>query len=497
MQSEKFDKRTREAAEHHHPAYDEQAWDKMEKLLDKHLPQKEEKKRRLLFFILFFLLLGGGFFIYRGITGSSTENKLTRQQDTQQSKIPSGDIHTSETKEISRNDQDISSREPGDQRNQNEQVDQDQVIDDASSLTPTTSSDGEQPGNRTKLDKGNEIASARSSIQQDKPHQKPRSNKLSLSSNQVNKTDNLFVQKKNKNNTRKQQENDPVVADNIITKEVAIQNPIAGKEKNVNDKNRNELLIANEKSDQKTNEVVTLENKPDQQKENATSNTESKTEKKDSAVTVKSPVKKPQKKNSQANALYVSVSAGPDVSQVGDNKIGKTRLVTGLGLSYVIKNRFSINTGFYSARKIYSAKPADYKAPPEFYQSYPYLEKVDANCRVFEIPLSVAYHFGKKENSKWFVSAGVSSFLMNEEGYNYFYKYTPTGNTYTNFWKVKNENAHYFTVGTLSAGYKRNIGKNFFVAAEPYLKVPFSGVGYGKVKLNSGGVLFTVGMKVF
>ncbi|HQX73879.1 MAG TPA: hypothetical protein PK298_13305, partial [Chitinophagaceae bacterium] len=59
MQFEDFDKKIKEAAEHHHPAYDEMAWDKMEKLLDKHLPQKEDKKRRFIFFLLLFLFLGG------------------------------------------------------------------------------------------------------------------------------------------------------------------------------------------------------------------------------------------------------------------------------------------------------------------------------------------------------------------------------------------------------------------------------------------------------
>jgi len=51
MQFEEFDKKVKEAADHHHPAYDEQAWAKMEKLLNKHLPQKEERKKRFLFFI--------------------------------------------------------------------------------------------------------------------------------------------------------------------------------------------------------------------------------------------------------------------------------------------------------------------------------------------------------------------------------------------------------------------------------------------------------------
>ena len=44
MQFEEFDDKIRDAAEHHHPAYNEGAWGKMNKLLDKHLPQ--EKKRR-------------------------------------------------------------------------------------------------------------------------------------------------------------------------------------------------------------------------------------------------------------------------------------------------------------------------------------------------------------------------------------------------------------------------------------------------------------------
>ena len=38
MQFDEFDKKAKEAADHHHPAYDEQAWAKMEKKLNKHLP---------------------------------------------------------------------------------------------------------------------------------------------------------------------------------------------------------------------------------------------------------------------------------------------------------------------------------------------------------------------------------------------------------------------------------------------------------------------------
>src|SRR5258705_11971200 len=63
MQSEEFDKKVKEAADHHHPSYDEKAWQKMESLLNKHLPEKKDDRRRYIFFLLLFLLTGGGMYL--------------------------------------------------------------------------------------------------------------------------------------------------------------------------------------------------------------------------------------------------------------------------------------------------------------------------------------------------------------------------------------------------------------------------------------------------
>ena len=62
MLFDNFDKKIKEAAEQHHPAYDENAWRKMEGLLNEHLPKKRDKRR---FFLLAFttLLIGGGVFV--------------------------------------------------------------------------------------------------------------------------------------------------------------------------------------------------------------------------------------------------------------------------------------------------------------------------------------------------------------------------------------------------------------------------------------------------
>src|SRR5258705_7399741 len=57
-----MDKKIKAAADSHFPAYDDKAWEKMEVLLDKHLPQQKDDRRRIFFllFLFLFLLIGGG-----------------------------------------------------------------------------------------------------------------------------------------------------------------------------------------------------------------------------------------------------------------------------------------------------------------------------------------------------------------------------------------------------------------------------------------------------
>ena len=146
---------------------------------------------------------------------------------------------------------------------------------------------------------------------------------------------------------------------------------------------------------------------------------------------------------------------------------------------------------------IYTASPDSYNPPPIFYTYYPYLEKVAANCKVYEIPLSVSYSFRHTPKHEWFASVGVSSLIMKKETYNYFYKYTATGPTINRERTIANQNEHLFSTLTLSGGYQHTITKNITIMAEPYFKIPLNGIGYGKVKLNSGGVLFSIAIRPF
>ncbi|MEI9808879.1 MAG: hypothetical protein WDO16_14000 [Bacteroidota bacterium] len=126
--------------------------------------------------------------------------------------------------------------------------------------------------------------------------------------------------------------------------------------------------------------------------------------------------------NTKANTFFFSLSAGPDISSVGLGNPGKVKLLTGVGVGYTFKDRLTIRTGFYSSRKIYEAKPADYK--PSVAPINPaYLQSISADCKVYEIPLNLSYHFGRSAKHSAFASAGLSSFLMKKETYDYLYEY--------------------------------------------------------------------------
>jgi hypothetical protein len=79
---------------------------------------------------------------------------------------------------------------------------------------------------------------------------------------------------------------------------------------------------------------------------------------------------------------------------------------------------------------------------------------------VYEIPVIVDYKISSNKKQSWFVSAGLSSLLMKEEKYDYYFKpnYSPTYITYSK--TINNQNKHYFSVLNLSGGYSRVLNKN-------------------------------------
>ena len=479
MQDEEIDIMIREAAEQHHPAYDDKSWARMEQLLDKHLPIKKSSKRWL-FFLFLFLLLDASILLLvvrpwkKGsvVTVEKNSNSSTVIAKNKNQAVKDGEDLN---KQADINKPSETNLTPA--VNQfNEVAPVDNTLGNNNAANTTTPVTGNQ---KISSNAENSSGSATSKLSFTNNGTKVGSGQSLLKTKQklvtsiqypgtvVENNDGLPL-KKEKKFIAKQEENDRVITGN--TKPGTINNgnpaPLVASSNNDNAK-----TIAQVNEEKKKKQLTTEKAKdpqstiPDKQKKKLT--------------------------KGFGNNFGITLSGGADMSYVNIKTPGKTTFLYGAGLSYTMAKRVTVRSGFYVTKKIYSATPAEYNGT-----IYPNLFKIDGNCKVYEIPFSISYNLVQRKKHSISVSAGVSSYLMKKEAYNYEYK-TPAGQYYYYKKLVDNENKHYFSVATVSGGYQYNLNTRFSVMAEPYIKLPLKGMGYGKMKLNSAGVLLTVTVKPF
>lgn len=478
MQFEEFDKKIKEAAENHHPAYDEQAWARMNKLLDKHMPEKEDRRRRFawLFFLLF---LVGGAGVFYGVqslvspkpispeisaTLNRSSEKATEISDVSNKVSETDKTDRSENSTISTYQPAGSTVVPANKQpvKENELTPVNENRKQGKRVSPLSAS----PATGTKSTKRNTTYKATST--QGAPDYQSGITKTKKKGLSVAKV--AAVNVSPDKSTASYQE--PPISNPVTDNATAISDP---KTPFVSVVPAADSALANRKAVPQSMDTAVM---------------------KEAVPVAENPVailkKQATKKQSR---FFLTLSAGPDASFTKNGNLGRIIPVTGAGVGYVYRERLSLRAGFYNAAKVYTASPDAYNAPANFYTYYPFLVKVDANCRVYEIPVSLGYHFGARKNHSWFASASLSSYLMKRETYNYSYKTSAWGAVQQREWNFTNRNQHLFSVLGLSAGYQRKITDRISFIAEPYLRMPFEGVGYGKVKLNSAGVLFSLAVQ--
>jgi opacity protein-like surface antigen len=456
MWSEEMDKKIQHVASHE-PSYPEQAWDSMEKLLDKHLPQKR-KRRRFIFWWFLLPLAGAGlagavWIITKSANSHSIKIATTTIPSTQpiktdiaatktitninhEEKAPAAGSSTA----LSATDPVILSVTAADK--QNDKTKKITAIVQAPAIINTSA-----PGKPVFEKQQNHTTSGTKKL--------TKKNKRSATTPSTGVSDNNNVQPVLNNHIVQQVNTN---ATNIVTTKATNNSTIT-------------LLAAAEK---------TVDSLP------ATDTT---------AIALTDTTLKQNKKGHDSK-WAINISIGPDISAVNLQQPGKVNLQYGVGISYAISSKWTVRTGFYAGRKKYDADSADYTPPADYWNYINNLQKVNANCLVYEIPLSVIYNFSTNKKYSWFASAGIASVLMKEETYEYYYKNTG-GQPRSYSRTYKNENDHFFSMLQLSGGYQYQLSPHISLMAEPYLKIPLSGIGVGKVKLNSAGVLFTAGIKPF
>jgi Outer membrane protein beta-barrel domain len=206
--------------------------------------------------------------------------------------------------------------------------------------------------------------------------------------------------------------------------------------------------------------------------------------------------KEKKKKSKILSRFYVLGAAGTDIGSVKlfSFSNGSFSVKYGGSVGYHIGKKINVQAGFYASKKKYIAGPADYNVKSGTYLSTVPITKVEAACLIYELPIVLQYHFLQKKSFNVYAGAGISSYIMKSEDYNYFY--TRYNREYSRAYTY-NGNDHLFSTALLSAGIEKNITKKLAIQLEPTVSIPLKGVGDGQVKLFSTSLLLGVKYKPF
>ena len=157
---------------------------------------------------------------------------------------------------------------------------------------------------------------------------------------------------------------------------------------------------------------------------------------------------------------------------------------------YHFNSKWSVHTGVIYTKKNYKLDGADFTAPKGTPASYYKLDLVDGYCKMWEVPLLIRYTIPKARGNSLFLSAGLTSYFMTNEDYNYYYKYL--GMPVVKNTSYNSTDTHILSIIHLSAGFSKAISKTWDMQMEPYAKIPLGGVGYGSIELSSFGINFSL-----
>lgn len=464
-----LDRLSQEAAEQYDVDQNTSGWEKLEQKLNKYLPEtgKKERRRFLLFIWLLALLFGGGLLWMLTGPGApelaaskprSSETKLPVSQKTNKGQLPRADKN-----------------KPAYSKTYNPE----QKAIDLVTSTPNDKQSGKEKTNTVVQEK---------MIRRDNPAFKTRKSKL----RQKNSWGNNIVPTNNSRGKNVKKKNETLIVVNPSFVRPSAQ-PFDKKEDQriepPGNKKAEDILFPTSDipspASQNTTKVSAdsaRQTLPDQTDTNSV------------LIAIPKKVAASKNKGSFQKGVEIGLVVAPDMSNVKFSNSDKVGFNVGIQLGYRLSQRWSINSGIFYTRKNYTSRGKDFHPPKGLWFDNIQLDKVKGSCFMFDIPLNVRYDLNNSTNHRFFVNTGLSTYLMKKENYHYYYRYT-NGNPGYRYRSYPSQKQYWISILNISAGFEKRLNKHFALQAEPYLKVPLKGVGFGNLQLNSYGMYFSLKYK--
>lgn len=456
-----LDRLSKEAAEQYDVDQNTSGWEKLEQKLNKHLPETGKKeRRRFLFFIWLLALLSGG-----GLLSIMTINHAPLLTASKRSS-PDIELPDSKKKESGQLPSSVDNSDP-------KRVDAEKKGNDP--LRPT-------PVNESK------VTQKRNGVISQKPGQQ---NKTSVSSGDDEIRTGIITLDGNRR-TKARKNNGRPLADQPsqipVTKEAGDGLVKQDAQKTASPTGKDQVKDISSQSAPVAQNPTTLP---------ADAITESVAKQASTDSVSNSISKKSVKTKNRGDfkkGLELGIAGAPDMSNVKFKNTEEPGFNVGVQLGYRLSQRWSVNTGVLYTKKIYSSRGKDFNPPKGTWLDNVKLDKVEGSCYMFDIPLNIRYDLNTNANQRFFVNTGLSTYLMKKEDYHYHYQYA-NGSPGYRYRSLSSDGNHWLSIVNISAGFEKKLNKHFSLQAEPYLKIPLDGVGFGNLQLNSYGMYFSLKYK--
>ncbi|WP_138429695.1 hypothetical protein [Fodinibius saliphilus] len=199
--------------------------------------------------------------------------------------------------------------------------------------------------------------------------------------------------------------------------------------------------------------------------------------------------------NPQFSRFSIGFLSGPDLSSVGTLSDFQTPgYKLGLSIEYKVTRNFAISVGVQRTKVQYQAKGDQYSPPPGYWSYGRVPDETIGRCILLDIPITIKYDFMHFNHSRLYASAGLSSYIMLDEDYQFNYQSYHPG--LKKRWHQRTGTSHWLSNATLSVGYEIDITQELSLRATPFVKLPLKKVGWGNVHLYSLGSLFSINYNI-
>lgn len=190
----------------------------------------------------------------------------------------------------------------------------------------------------------------------------------------------------------------------------------------------------------------------------------------------------------------IALAVAPDFSTTSLRNYSSPGSSVGILVGYQLRKRLSINVGLMRSSKHYTGYGNDYQPPYGYWKARTngvVPNEIYGSCRILEIPLIIQYDILQRNRSRVFAGGGISTYLMSDEQYQYRFSAPNPGADQG--WSSEGATSSYpLAIGHFSFGYERQISTRVNVGIEPFLKVPFAGIGWTDIQLFSTGAFVNV-----